>query len=92
MALRDKDRLHAVFRSHDGPDELTILYKRRALPPPAARLCKGSDEAGLGTADGWHIEKKPHVGRETEAPRVGHPLSVEEGHIGPFPQLSEGLQ
>ena len=92
VALRDKDRLHAVFRSHDGPDLLSIATRGDRCP----RLSPGSPNVPikpcLGAPHGGNIQDETHVGRQAEPAGMGNALTVEEDHIGPFPQLPEGLQ
>jgi hypothetical protein len=92
VALRDKDRLHAVFRSHDGPDPLFIVDKGRLLPAPFARLPGRADKPCLGTPHRGDVQDETHVGCQAEPAGMGNALAVEEGHIGFFPQLPEGLQ
>lgn len=82
MAWRNKNRLYVRACADHRADALSVMPKPAKSSPLRANLVELADEWTLGTTHRGEIEKKSGMRSQSQAARMGNPLSVKDDDIG----------
>ena len=82
MTDGNEDRFDVGTRPDGGPDHFARMSDLGRLSPIMASRGMLATQQGLGATDGRDVNEESQVRGQTEAARMGYPLSVDKYHVG----------
>lgn len=89
MAGRNVDRLHAVPRPYDAPDDLIPIDQRDPLSLSASGLFGFAQKSSFRTTHRRNIPPHPEVAGQTQSAWMRQSLTIEQNQVGPGLELLE---